>query len=508
MLAGSGWEAAQEQQPGSISLQQPGTAYHSAGDEAAKDGQGEDADVFSSPMLTARRWEGRASSSPSQPQLEQQQQPASGSFQFVSAAGGSSAAQAGAAAADDDAASSGGESEVTVSEAAVVARTLTRASALQKDREQLRAQVRDLSQELRDLKGKQKQMAQHMQAAASGSGTPQPLSAARGRRHRTPARGEPDAAAAGGEAALAEQCRLAVVEERHLRSEVETLNRKVRLAWFVVWPGDCCLATKISAALDEGQRVSPSSCCYCSTRLFSPLLAASRFDLTLQCEKSNEMLLKANHAMKILHYKLQKERKGVARLQEEKCHLQAQLLACGGGAVGGAAHTQQLAALLGELQEGRARIEGLLQEKAALAAKLEALATGTPAGGRQQREAAAAALAAVQQQQEAAFTSAREELTAERARAAALAEERAALEGRLQEALARLGAAEQISGHLEQVGLGRSIQRDGPLLGAWAVLIAVEFGPRVVLGPCSDFRQTHTEQMSARLAACTHLLCR
>lgn len=460
LLTGNGWEAAQEQQPGSISLQQPGTAYHSAGDEAATDGQGEDGDVFSSPMLTARQWEGRASSSPSQPQPEQQQQQqqaASSSFQFVSAAGGSSAAGAGPAGADDDAASSGGESEVTVSEAAVVARTLTRASALQKDREQLRAQVRDLSQELRDLKGKQKQMAQHMQAAAGGSGTPQPLSAARGRRLRTPARGELDASAARGEAALAEQCRLAAVEERHLRSEVETLNRKVGCGWGCWRAGWIALADCRCADSEQ-----PQQCGDAAAVASPPAMAAAGnplhhtsphgpLPILLQCEKSNEMLLKANHAMKILHYKLQKERKGVARLHEEKCQLQAQLLAMGGGAAGGAAHTQQLAALLGELQEGRARIEGLLQEKAALAAKLEALATGTPAGGRQQREAAAAALAAVQQQQEAAVTAAHEELAAERARAAALAEERSSLEGRLQEALARLGAAEQISGHLEQV---------------------------------------------------------
>lgn len=184
------------------------------------------------------------------------------------------------------------------------------------------------------------------------------------------------------------------------------------------------------------------------------------------------MLLKANHAMKILHYKLQKERKAVGCLQEEKCQLQAQLLAGGGAAGGAAVHTQQLATLLGELQEGRARIEGLLQDKAVLAAKLEALATGTPAGGRQQREAAAAALSALQQQQEAAVATAREELAVERARAASLAEERATLEGRLQEALARLGAAEQISGHLEQVGwamgcelqLGAAWVADGGML--------------------------------------------
>lgn len=162
------------------------------------------------------------------------------------------------------------------------------------------------------------------------------------------------------------------------------------------------------------------------------------------------MLLKANHAMKVLHYKLQKERKAVGRLQDEKCGLQAQLLA--GGGAGAADQAAQLAALLGELAAGRSRIEGLLEEKAVLASKLDALATGSVGRGpREQREAAAAAVAALQAQQEAAAAAAREELAAERTRGAALAEERAGLEARLQEALARLGAAEQISGHLEQV---------------------------------------------------------
>lgn len=117
-----------------------------------------------------------------------------------------------------------------MSEAAVVARTLTRASALQKDREQLRQQVRDLSQELRDLKGKQKSMALNMQAAASeggGSG-----SAARIRLQRqqpaSPAVGRGGAISpVSSDVALEERCRLQAVEERHLRSEVEMLSRKV-----------------------------------------------------------------------------------------------------------------------------------------------------------------------------------------------------------------------------------------------------------------------------------------
>ena len=182
------------------------------------------------------------------------------------------------------------------------------------------------------------------------------------------------------------------------------------------------------------------------------------------------MLLKANHAMKILHYKLQKERKAVGRLQEEMCTLQAQLLSGGGG---GGGDPRQLAALLQELQSGRTRIEVLVEEKAAMAAKLEAVATGGRSSSREQREAAAATLAALQQQQEATSAALREELAAERGRAAALAEERGLLEGRLQEALGRLGAAEQISGHLEQVGLvGRPWK-------VWLPLLACRFAPVV-----------------------------
>lgn len=275
----SGWQ----EHEGSISLQQPGTAYHSVGDadDPAVDGpaaaavaaqgrgaeevadddgnEGEVEDVFSSPMMSHLR---AASSSPEQPKHQQTHSPAQmhaqvhaddadsaaggathclGGFQFHSRLAPHGGSGRAAAVAADDGASSGGESEVTVSEAAVVARTLTRASALQKDREHLRQQVSDLSFELRDLKGKQKQVAQHMQAAheeGAGSAPGGAAGTARGQPLRRPLQQQGQArqraAGAGGEAggdvALAEQCRLALVEERHLRSEVEMLNRKVRHA--------------------------------------------------------------------------------------------------------------------------------------------------------------------------------------------------------------------------------------------------------------------------------------
>lgn len=208
--------------------------------------------------------------------------------------------------------------------------------------------------------------------------------------------------------------------------------------------------TRSPAFLAPGLQYLPS--------LFLPLpLLLPDLACGLQYEKLADMHTTANRAIQIFHHKLQKERKAVARLQEEKCTLQARLLNSGGA--GDGSHPQleqQLARLLQEVAAGRERIEALLQERAVLSTKLEAVAAGTPKGhtpSHEQRKAAAAALAALQQQQEAAATALREELAAERERNSVLAEERAALEARLQEAVGRLGAAEQISGHLEQVGV-------------------------------------------------------
>ena len=50
-----------------------------------------------------------------------------------------------------------------------------------------------------------------------------------------------------------------------------------------------------------------------------PTLVEGTTNVHVQCEHSNQMLLKANQAMKILHFKLQKERKTVARLQASDC---------------------------------------------------------------------------------------------------------------------------------------------------------------------------------------------
>lgn len=179
----------------------------------------------------------------------------------------------------------------------------------------------------------------------------------------------------------------------------------------------------------------------------------------------------------------------MARLQEEKCSLQAQLLS--GGNPGAQA---QVAGLLRELSEGRERIEGLLQERAALQARLEALQQGS--SNVQQQDAAIVATSqrlAAQQVDVGAGCLAqlctqlshsmptpflppctvkvahalaetahvREELAAVRRRLTderaaldtQLSEERASraeLESRLQDTLSRLGAAEALASQTEQ----------------------------------------------------------
>lgn len=121
----------------------------------------------------------------------------------------------GGGAVDDDGASSVSSrgSGATVSEAAAVARTLHAASALKQDREALTHQVESLSQELRELKERGVLLPMDALAAAT-----------------------PAAAAGPGEGRqLLESRRLHAAEEKHLRSEVDTLNRKV-------W--GCCLHSR------------------------------------------------------------------------------------------------------------------------------------------------------------------------------------------------------------------------------------------------------------------------
>lgn len=56
-------------------------------------------------------------------------------------------------------------------------------------------------------------------------------------------------------------------------------------------------------------------------------------DPPAQLERGGESLCKATHAIRVLHFKLQRERQSVARLQADKCMLQSRLLAALGEAV-------------------------------------------------------------------------------------------------------------------------------------------------------------------------------
>ncbi len=100
------------------------------------------------------------------------------------------------------------------------------------------------------------------------------------------------------------------------------------------------------------------------------LLRSEMATLERKCERADHMLVKANHAMRVLHHKLQKERQTVAALQEEKCLLQSQLLTAQERPQG--LEPEQLGALLQELAQSRARVETLAEERATLAARLHA----------------------------------------------------------------------------------------------------------------------------------------
>jgi chromosome segregation ATPase len=100
------------------------------------------------------------------------------------------------------------------------------------------------------------------------------------------------------------------------------------------------------------------------------LLRSEIGTLERKCERADHMLVKANHAMRVLHHKLQKERQTAAALQEEKCLLQSQLLTAQERPQG--LDPEQLGALLQELAQSRARVETLAEERATLSARLKA----------------------------------------------------------------------------------------------------------------------------------------
>lgn len=88
----------------------------------------------------------------------------------------------------------------------------------------------------------------------------------------------------------------------------------------------------------------------------------------MQCERSDHMLVRANHALQVLKHKLTKERQTIASLNEEKCLLQSQLLVAQRQP---SLDAEQLGSLLEELRSCRGKIEQLTDERATLAGRLE-----------------------------------------------------------------------------------------------------------------------------------------
>lgn len=144
-------------------------------------------------------------------------------------------------------------------------------------------------------------------------------------------------------------------------------------------------------------------------------------------EKSAQMLLAANHAVRVLRHKLQKERRSVADLQAERCRLQAQLLSTNPQL---AMEHAQVSQLMQELAGSRHRMEQLLQDKAVLQAQLDLVqmkqSQQAAVEGAQQGSAAAAVEA-----QTALIRQLETELVGEKARVQVLESEKAALEAKM-----------------------------------------------------------------------------
>lgn len=172
--------------------------------------------------------------------------------------------------------------------------------------------------------------------------------------------------------------------------------------------------------------------------------------LERKCERADHMLVKSNHAMRVLHAKLQKERQTVAALQEEKTLLQSQLLAANERPQG--LDPEQLASLLQELSQCRTRVENLAEERATLAARLEAAEGQLSATDSEHAEAQAAAeREATERLEEArshgeALESRVDELVQQLQTAAAAAAQLESTSAALQEAQGRCG---QLAAELE-----------------------------------------------------------
>ena len=214
-LAAYGTPAPGEAQEGSISLGHLHTNFQSAlGRSDHSDGADSPvSDVFGSPQLAVF----------SRAQVRQSQE-ASAAAREASSGGrplqtilsfdlhgpqGTDSQHLGQQGGQDNDASSVADTADTLSEAAEAVRSAPAIHrALVQEREQLQHQVHQLSTELRELRRQQQQ-----QQSASGAQQRLPLK-------------QP-----GSQVQMLEQSRLHAAEERHLRTEIDGLNSKVRVGW-------------------------------------------------------------------------------------------------------------------------------------------------------------------------------------------------------------------------------------------------------------------------------------
>ena len=177
-----------------------------------------------------------------------------------------------------------------------------------------------------------------------------------------------------------------------------------------------------------------------------------------KCERTGQMLLAANHAVRVLRHKLQKERRDAADLQTEKCRLQAQLLSSHPQLAIEHVHTTHI---MQELANARQRVEQLLADKAVLQAKLDAAITPRERSDRPSQQEVSLL--------EIELQTYREAIAAEKARSDVLQEEKASLEARLSEALGRFGTLQQ-----EASNAVAGSTAVGPALEALAALLQDE----------------------------------
>ncbi|KAK9811472.1 hypothetical protein WJX72_004453 [[Myrmecia] bisecta] len=272
-------------------------------------------------------------------------------------------------------------SERSMNHAAVVSKALSRVLHLQRERESLVQKVQALSGEHSDLAGKQRSLLSRLDEVLQENGQLRDSLAAQMRDL-----GALDQVQSTLQHEVDQNRRLHELEGEGLRSEITQLQMQVA-----------------SSAPEPGRQLA------------------------------------ATEAMKVLHHKLKKERGAAMRLQEDKMALQERLLALQPRAEAGAEAAAQLQQVRKDLQQERARIEQLLQDRASLATKVEHLQLGE--------------LPHVSLAQEA-----KEDLQAERLRIEALLQERAHLQGRMEEVAATVAASRDAAQQLEMVS--KSLQAE------------------------------------------------